>query len=210
MTAPTAAPRIVHPTTPGFEEHQYGECDCHPNYWGAQCENLIMCNEIMPTDPDVRNFRLGECVGPDVCVCPPMVSGEWCQFDDRECGTYAFNSPSVCYGRGDCVWHEQHGEFRCVCYPEYKSWDTFCYHYIVCFGQPPTLACNGEHGDCIADDTRECEAEYSGEQCEIKRTCHGVVFDDPLVCSGHGTCTDDDVCDCDPGFGGPNCSGLCH
>ena len=83
-----------------------------------------------------------------------------------------------------------------------------------------SLGCeNG--GTCIAPDTCDCVAGYSGDRCE-----NGMLIFTPSTCSyilqcillalcfpaceNGGTCTAPDTCDCVDGYSGDGCeNGIC-
>jgi hypothetical protein len=84
---------------------------------------------------------------------------------------------------------------------------TYCYGVL----STDVNVCSG-NGQCVAQDTCQCDAKWDGAACSRYAFCNGYQANNPAVCSGHGTCVKDETCQCNPTYGGQYCgsSATCN
>ncbi len=143
----------------------------------------------------------GECVAIDTCRrCQQGHAGRNC--DGFLCFGTSWISDEVCappgnLSRGNCT-----GIDQCECNSGYFG--ARCEFY-GCWNRTTTdpNVCNA-HGTCTPPNC-VCSDGYSGNTCEIIRTCGNITFNSSNVCGGHGSCTAEDTCSCSSGYSEANC-----
>ncbi|MFC2036027.1 MauE/DoxX family redox-associated membrane protein [Chloroflexota bacterium] len=84
---------------------------------------------------------------------------------------------------------------------------------VTCFGIPGNDpgVCSG-HGTCVGTDNCQCDAGWTGLDCEFEEVthyyCNGIWQGDSSVCSTHGTCGNDGLCTCAEGYSGSDCETI--
>ncbi|MBF0432504.1 MAG: putative metal-binding motif-containing protein [Fibrobacteria bacterium] len=179
-------------------------CECDPGWYGEGCTEPFSCFGFSSNDPYSCNGR-GTCIAQDVCDCENFYDGEFCE-NELSCNNIPAYSPEVCNGLGNCL----SGDV-CECIAGIIG--DFCdIDLRMCNGVSPwdENVCN-RRGDCIDDGTGtwacECYDEWSGENCDVIRTCFG--YPDPDACNGtNGTCAAENVCKCNYPFIGDDCAEI--
>jgi len=168
--------------------YEPGECICDQGWKGSKCHKPI----CVPTCGDH-----GDCIAPDYCDCDDGWKGDFCDSEHGHCSPEQVNSTACPLGQVCIVIN---GVPSC--------WCKGCYHPWTCNGVPAddSETCSG-HGDCIAENTCECDEGWKGTVCDQRRPkwCFGYPSTCPGVCSGHGTCCGWDTCACDEGWTGEQC-----
>lgn len=153
--------------------------------------SICSCFGYDPSDPLVCSGN-GVCVGYNNCSCDDNYVGDECEFYCPSCE----NCTEVCIDNCDIY---------CPC-PNVTC-------PLICYGivyDDPDV-CSG-HGDCVADDTCDCdvyarrviEPGYIGDECEVWH-CNGILSNDSSVCNGNGECVDYNTCECESDYYGDWC-----
>lgn len=190
-------------------------CDCNTGYSGTFCQEWL-CYGVTRENPKVCSGH-GYCFGPNDCQhCPPEYFGNSCE--NWRCFGTLKNDFGVCSEHGTC---ESHNYCKCKCGWEGDQCDQEvpidgepC-DLKECFGFPETNhthACSG-HGDCISNNTCDCDDTWDGEQCDRRANCFGYASNQIGSCGpawpvSRGVCIKDDVCECFCGWEGNYCQHL--
>jgi len=86
-------------------------CECNGRYEGLFCDDF-RCFDVFPNDTDNACYGHGICANPNDCVCQPGYALPDCE--SAICGGVKSNSPSVCFGHGECGGNPTK-PFECLC-----------------------------------------------------------------------------------------------
>ncbi|XP_006821863.1 uncharacterized protein LOC102804602 [Saccoglossus kowalevskii] len=207
-------------------------CHCSSPYGGERCEKNL-CKDVVCYNDGVCESLDGESAQ---CSCKPLFSGTSClddlcegicqnggvcfdndgaincncteEYGGRYCD-HAKAHPDECECKhGDCV-YDKTSETKmavCKCYfgwegpsCEYKSCEGYCKNSGTCSKTNNKLKCS-------------CTAEFSGNQCELKKASEELC--EHLNCGLYGICVHTDggdvVCHCNDDWDGSNCDQPIH
>ena len=149
-------------------------CQCETGYDGKDCENNIDdCKDVDCGDLSVAAYGCTDGVNSYMCNCKPG----WSTDNSGACtveSQYCIADPP-CSGHGTCQNNPDKCNYKCTCN---GNWDGGDCETDLC----ANVNC-GAHGDCNKG-VCECEANYSGELCEVTK------------CDGCGVCDEDASNDC--------------
>ncbi|XP_042855617.1 uncharacterized protein LOC122242392 [Penaeus japonicus] len=178
-------------------------CECHPGYYGPQCQHHNPCEPVNPC------HHIGQCRnhtdGSYTCDCLHGFYGQNCSRIDP-CAAVASNP---CHNGGSCARRPQSpqshvrqesGEYTCLC--------PFGFFGGTCERQDPCASSPCLHGSACTnltdtDFTCNCTEGYTGETCEVN-----IDECNSSPCLNGGTCRDgvaEFTCLCMPGYTGRLC-----
>ncbi|ROT61522.1 G-protein coupled receptor 64 [Penaeus vannamei] len=192
-------------------------CECHPGYYGPQCQHHNPCEPVNPCN------HIGKCLnhsdGSYTCDCLHGFYGQNCSRIDP-CAAVSSNP---CHNGGSCVRsstnpqshvRQESGEYTCLC--------PFGFFGGTCERRDPCSSSPCLHGSACANvtDTEftcNCTEGYTGGTCEVNidecgsspcTLCQTEIDEcAPSPCL-RGSCVDkigDFECDCPRGWGGKTC-----
>ncbi|XP_047474464.1 uncharacterized protein LOC125028902 [Penaeus chinensis] len=178
-------------------------CECHPGYYGPQCQHHNPCEPVNPC------HHIGKCLnhsdGSYTCDCLHGFYGQNCSRIDP-CAAVSSNP---CHNGGSCVRRpaspqshvrQESGEYTCLC--------PFGFFGGTCERRDPCASSPCLHGSACAnvtdtDFTCNCTEGYTGETCEVNiDECRSSP------CLNGGACEDGVAtfsCTCMAGYTGALC-----